>query len=229
MAIGSDESSGCRPTDPPPGTAGFQPAQPPANLGDNRSSGGWRSRGYLPHFAGPGVQQVVSWHLADSLPADVAARLAASADEAEIRKRYEAYLDAGHGACCLRDPWCAAVVQDALLHFDAERYRLLAWVVMPNHVHVLVEPLRGHSLAAIMQSWKRHTALLINRRLGRTGALWRREYWDRYIRDARHYAAAVAYVENNPVQAGLVETAMAWPWSSAGFEPVGNRRFQDLV
>ena len=173
------------------------------------------------------MQQVVSWHLADSLPPEVAERLAASADDAETRKRYEAYLDAGHGACVLRDPVCAEIVQRALLYFDEERYRLLAWVVMPNHVHVLVEPLIGHSLADILHSWKRHTARLINRHLGQTGSLWRREYWDRYIRDERHYAAAVAYIENNPVQAGLVAQPADWAWSSAGFEPVGNRRSQE--
>jgi putative transposase len=212
---------------PPPGTGGFQPARIEDMPVENRRSQGWRSRGYLPHFDGELVQQVVSWHLADSLPVDVAERLAAAADDAETRTHYEAYLDAGHGSCALRDPVCADIVQDALLHFDGERYRLLAWVVMPNHVHVLAEPMSGHGLADIMHSWKRHTALLINRHLGQSGPLWRREYWDRYIRDELHYAAAVAYIEHNPVQAGLVATAADWPWSSARFEPVGNRRSQE--
>jgi REP element-mobilizing transposase RayT len=172
----------------------------------------------LPHFDGQSLQQVISWHLADSLPHDVAERMAAAADDVETRRYYEAYLDAGHGACVLRQPICANIMQDALLHFDGERYRLLAWVVMPNHVHVTVQPLPGHGLADILHGWKRHSALQINRHLGRTGPLWRREYWDRYIRDEQHYAAAVAYIEANPVKAGLVGEPQAWPWSSAGFE-----------
>ena len=214
---------------PFPGTAGFQPARIEDKPVGNRRSQGWRSRGYLPHFDGQAIQQVVSWHLADSLPLEVAHRLAATANDVETRKRYEAYLDAGHGACVLRDPVCAEIVQHALLYFDEERYRLLAWVVMPNHVHVLVESRIGHGLADIMHSWKRHTARLINRHLGQSGPLWRREYWDRYIRDERHYDAAVAYIENNPVQAGLVAKPAEWAWSSAGFEPVGNRRSQESV
>ena len=218
-------------TDTTPGTAGFQPAQKDMPVGNRRSQEkpqlGWRSRGYLPHFDGASVQQVVSWHLADSLPLDVAERLANTADDAETRKHYEAYLDAGHGSCVLRDPACATIVQDALLHFDDERYRLLAWVVMPNHVHVLVEPMAGHGLADLMHSWKRHTSRLINQQLGKSGPLWRREYWDRYIRDERHFAAAVAYIENNPMKARLVAVATDWPWSSAGFEPVENRRSQE--
>lgn len=99
--------------------------------------------------------------------------------------------------------------------------------VLPNHVHVLVETKADHGLADIMHSWKRHTALLINRHRGLTGVLWRREYWDRYIRDDRHYAAAVTYIENNPVKAGLARTPADWAWSSAGFESVGNRRSQE--
>ena len=156
--------------------------------------------------------------------------LAAAADDVETRRHYEAYLDAGHGSCVLREPVCANIVQDALLHFDGDRYRLLAWVVMPNHVHVLTQPLPGHGLADILQTWKRYSALHINRHLGRTGPLWRREYWDRFIRDERHYAAAVAYIEENPVKAGLAQAPGEWYWSSALLrivEPVGNRRSQD--
>jgi REP element-mobilizing transposase RayT len=199
-----------------PGTVDLQPA--------HLSRVRWRSRGYLPHLDGGALQQVMSWHLADSLPRDAAGRLAAAADDVEMRQRYEAYLDAGHGAFVLRDPVCAAIVQDALLHFDGERYRLLAWVVMPKHVHVLVELMAGHGLAGIMHSWKRHTALWINRHLGGNGPVWRREYWDRCIRDGRRFAAAVAYIHSNPVKAGLVQRPEDWAWSSAGFGPVGNRR-----
>ena len=73
---------------------------------------------------------------------------------AELRKRIERYADQGYGACWLRDDRIAAIVQGTLLHFDGERYRLLAWVVMPNHVHVLIETLEGFALSDVVQSWK---------------------------------------------------------------------------
>jgi REP element-mobilizing transposase RayT len=73
------------------------------------------------------------------------------------------------------------------LHFDGQRYRLLAWVVMPNHVHVLIETMTGHTLAAVLHSWKSYTAKEANRLLGRTGDFWQPEYFDRFIRDDRHF------------------------------------------
>ena len=66
-------------------------------------------------------------------------------------------FDAGHGCCLLREPAAACLVQDALLCFDGVRYRLLAWVVMPNHVHVLFQPLEGWTMARIVASWKSFT------------------------------------------------------------------------
>ena len=90
-------------------------------------------------------------------------------------------LDACYGECILRDSVVAALVEDELLHFDDERYRLLAWVVMPNHLHVMIETLRGHTLAAVLHSWKSYTAKQANKQLGRTGAFWQAEYVDRAI------------------------------------------------
>jgi REP element-mobilizing transposase RayT len=115
----------------------------------------------------------------------------------------------------LSDPRIASLMQDAFLHFDGDRYRLLAWVVMPNHVHVVAEMLVDYALAAIVQSWKRHTARQANILLNRQGPLWQSDYYDRYVRNQRHYDQAVAYVHNNPVVAHLVERAEDWPWSSA--------------
>ena len=107
---------------------------------------GWHSRGYLPHFDSHEVVQHVSFHLADSLPSSMLARLEAelrampsAARDADRRKRIEEWIDAGHGCCLLREPAAARLVQNALLHFDGVRYRLLAWVVMPNHVHALFQ------------------------------------------------------------------------------------------
>jgi REP element-mobilizing transposase RayT len=86
---------------------------------------------------------------------------------------------------------------------------------MPNHVHVIVEQAEGWPLAQIVHSWKSFTANEVNRVLGRTRALWLREYYDRFMRDDDHLNSTIAYVENNPVSAGLVERPEQWRWSSA--------------
>ena len=181
---------------------------------------GWHSRGYLPHFDAEGLVQSVAFRLADSVPQDLLRRWRAElrgADRAaELRERIARYEDAGHGACHLRQPEIARLVQDALLHFDGDRYRLLAWCVMPNHVHVLIEQTPDHRLADVVQSWKSFTAKRANRMLGRDGPFWARDYFDRYIRDESHFEAARRYIHENPVRAGLCAAAADWPWSSLG-------------
>jgi len=201
------------------GTAGVSPALQPALQKDESVSPShkhWHSRGYLPHCDTPGLLQVLTFRLADSLPRDVLqGLLAENQDEAEQRKRIEALLDAGHGACRLRDAACARIVENALLHFDGVRYRLIEWCVMPNHVHVLIETKEDWPLGDIVQSWKSFSAKEINKRLGRTGTVWRADYHDRFIRDDKHLAAVRAYIRANPVAAGLVETPEDWLFSSA--------------
>lgn len=178
---------------------------------------GWYTRGYLPHYDAPGVIQMVTWRLADALPASRRHEwesLLAIEDERERRTRLEAYLDLGFGTCHLRDARAAEIVETALLHFEAERYRLAAWMVMPNHVHVLFEMLQV-PLPQILHCWKRHTALKLNQLLGLSGPLWQEEYWDRYMRDETHFTKAMHYVEWNPVKARLVRKPEDWPFSSA--------------
>ena len=183
----------------------------------------WHSRGYLPHFEGGAVPQTLTFRLYDSLPATLRATWAAelahlpeTEQRSHKRRRIETALDSGYGACLLANPDVARLMVDALKHFDGERYHLHAWCVMPNHVHVLVTPLGRHTLSSIVHSWKSHTANRANKRLGRRGAVWMPEYFDRAVRDERHFIAAVEYIENNPVQAGLCEQATDWEWSSAG-------------
>jgi REP element-mobilizing transposase RayT len=91
---------------------------------------------------------------------------------------------------------------------------LQAWVVMPNHVHVLVD-IWQTPLAALMQSWKRFIAREANKLLEREETFWEREYWDTWIRDEEHCRKAARYVEANPVKAHLAAEATVWPWSSA--------------
>ncbi len=182
----------------------------------------WYSRNYLPHFDRPGLIQGITFRLHDSMPAIVLDRWAQEIQtlppnelEAERQKRITAYLDAGHGACWLRNPNVAQIVEDAFLHFDRERYRLLAWVVMPNHVHVLIEVFPDTLLDQVIQSWKTWTGRLANQALKRTGPFWCRDFHDRYIRDETHFAYAKRYIEDNPVKAGLCRLPEEWRWSSA--------------
>jgi putative transposase len=173
---------------------------------------GWYSRGYLPHFDSPETVQFVTFRLADSLPKAVVQALATLPDNlAQTDER----LDAGWGACWLGRSEVAQLVEEALLYFDKDRYRLLAWCIMPNHVHMVVEPSERHALDRIVHSWKSFTATSANQILGRSGAFWHRDYFDRFIRDEGHLNRTIEYVENNPVKAGLTSKPAQWLWSSA--------------
>ena len=122
---------------------------------------GWHERGYLPHCDFPGLVQFVTFRLADSMPASRCGEwehLLAIEDVREKRTRLEEYLDRGHGACQLRKPRIARLVEDALLHFEQQRCQILAWCVMPNHVHVLVHVWQT-PLWKLVRSWKRHVAI----------------------------------------------------------------------
>ena len=200
-------------------------------IGDPRDTPRWHSRGYLPHFDGQEVTQHVTFHLADSLAKEALQRLEEEIrslpperQKVERRKRVDAWIDAGHGSCVLQEPAIAMMTQDAFLYFDGQRYRLFAWVVMPNHVHIVFQPMDAWTVAKIVASWKKYTATQICafRRSSASGEdvdslkpVWHREYWDRFIRDDLHYEQAVDYVHLNPVKAGLCARAEDWPWSSA--------------
>ena len=107
-------------------------------------------------------------------------------------------LDEGLGDCVLRDPDNAGIVADALRHFDGSRYRLGDFVIMPNHVHVLLEPIAGWKLEQITHSWKRFSAREINRRLGQEGQLWQHESFDHLVRSENYLATYRKYIADNP-------------------------------
>ncbi len=192
---------------------------------------GWRSRLYIPHFDQPHLIQHITIRLNDVVPEETIDRWKKELNWAEkmpagdlrraaLRKRIERYEDAGYGACWLRDDRIASIVEQAILHFDGIRYRILAWCIMPNHVHVIVEVWEAFSLAQIAHSWKSYTAHEANKLLNRSGTFWFREYHDRFIRNDQHLADAVEYVESNPVKAGLAGTKAEWKWSSARYRDI---------
>ena len=175
----------------------------------------------LPHWQQDQKYFFVTWRLADSLPANFMRswKLEAEAwlkaqqhplsdnikDEYHrlFSDRLDQELDAGHGSCLLREPACARIVASAMHHFDGQRYNLIAFVVMPNHVHVLFRMAPDEDLSKIIHSWKSFTAHEINKARKTEGAVWQDEYFDRIVRDEDHLRRIVAYIERNPEKAGL--------------------------
>ena len=190
---------------------------------------------FLPHWTQQGGIYAVTFRLADSLPAEVLdryreerARLednlnqaarASQPDPDELSRLRQTLsglydtsigtaLDAGAGACHLRKPEVAAMVAEALRHFDGQRYRLLAWCIMPNHVHLVIQPFDGHPLEKILHSIKSFSANAANELLERSGPFWLKESYDHLIRDGEDYRNQIRYLLQNPDKARLVD----WRW-----------------
>jgi type I restriction enzyme R subunit/putative DNA methylase len=190
---------------------------------------------------------LITFRLADSMPASRRGEwehLLKIENSVEKRTRLESYLDRGLGDCRLRDPRVAKHCEDAMLFFHQKRYELLAWCVMPNHVHVLVHVWQT-PLSKLVQSWKRRTATQAGafpseRRSptrrespgpkhspGRRPALQElqceREYWDTFMRNDEQRMRAVRYIESNPVKAKLCQQPSDWSFSSARFRDRNGR------
>jgi putative transposase len=180
---------------------------------------GWHERGYLPHRDEPGLTQFVTFHLADSFPESVRSEwehLLELEDRTEQRKQLEAFLDRGRGSCHLRRFDIAKLVEDCFRELNAQRYHLKAWVVMPNHVHVLFK-VESTPMSVIIGDWKKHSGRLANKLLRKRGDFWAGDYFDTFMRDTEHERKTMRYIESNPAKAKLVLDPKAWPWSSARF------------
>jgi type I restriction enzyme R subunit/putative DNA methylase len=200
---------------------------------------GWHERGYLPHCDFSGLVQFVTFRLADSMPASRRGEwehLLKIEDLRERRTKLEEYLDRGVGECHLRDPRVAKLCEETLLFFHNQRYELLAWCVMPNHVHVLVHVWEW-PLWKMEVAWKKYVApkalaliraerrspdrpeVAVDRNvpIGRSAlqSFWQREYWDTFMRSEAQEKTAVRYIEANPVKAKLCRTSDEWRFSSA--------------
>ena len=121
----------------------------------------------------------------------------------EFGERLQQYLDAGYGSCILSQPACAKIVADSLHYYDGKHYDLGDYVIMPNHVHLLVTPRTNFSLPTILQAWKGFTAKEINRLLGRKGTIWLDESVDHIVRNSRQLVHFQGYIRQNPIMAGL--------------------------
>lgn len=178
----------------------------------------------LPHWTRDGSIYAVTFRLADSLPSGIVESWHVERDAIRIRaveqhrelttfelarlyrlheEKVERLLDDAQGECILRDPTVAEIVANAMRHFDGTRYDLLAWSVMPNHVHAVLRPRDMHELPDILHSWKSLTAHRINEQLGRTGSVWQDEYYDHLIRDEQELRHSVEYAWVNPEKIGF--------------------------
>ena len=128
-------------------------------------------------------------------------------EEREYKERFtnrmQEWLDAGMGACQMRRCDVRAEVELCLLHFDGKRYDIDAFVLMPNHVHLLIKPAPRHDLATFLQAIKGVSANRSNQLLGRKSRFWIYESYDHIVRDATELTAFPNYIAANPVKAGL--------------------------
>jgi methylenetetrahydrofolate--tRNA-(uracil-5-)-methyltransferase len=180
------------------------------------------SRGYLPHYDSPQLLQYVTFRLADSLPNTILKTLdfkleSKQISEIEYFRAIEKALDLGTGPAFLKHPDVARIVAEVILRFAGEKYELQNWVIMPTHAHILIRTIEPHKLSDAMHSIKSFTASAANKILGRSGRFWSPDYFDRFIRDARHYSNVNRYIDENPVKAGLSKSPAEWPWGSAGW------------
>jgi REP element-mobilizing transposase RayT len=175
----------------------------------------------LPHWQQQGCVYFLTFRLADSVPeslrrdweAERAAWLNFHPEpwteeiEREYHSRFSAaierWLDAGHGLCLLRRGDAARIVADAFHYFDGDRFSVISFVVMPNHVHALLMQDEKWPLEKIVHSCKRYAARRINSLAGRSGSLWERDYFDRLVRNEKHFGNCIRYIRRNPRKARL--------------------------
>lgn len=190
----------------------------------------------LPHIQIPGATYFVTFRLHDSLPLEILEKLAQETEQIknlplELRDtghrrwfgKFEDYLDQClHGEKYLEHDPIRAIVADSLHRRDGQVYDLLAFCIMPNHVHAVFTPLEKpdgthHSLTEILHSLKRNSAKQANIALGRAGPFWQDESYDHFVRDDAELDRIIKYVLHNPVKAGLVSEWTAWPGAYSKF------------
>ncbi|MDA0812772.1 MAG: transposase [Verrucomicrobia bacterium] len=205
----------------------FKPFQPDQNVK--------RHRGNLPHWRQDDVTYFVNGRLADSIPkaklrlwdeertAWLAQHGFRSKDEldsigdeekrsafhARFTKQWHDWLDAGWGACVLRDASMRQHLIDQFLASTEEMCDLDVWVIMPNHFHALVTPKPGMPLGDAIQKWKGSSSRAINVALNRNGKLWQAEPFDHIVRSESQWHHYRNYIANNPIKPNLPESDYA--------------------
>jgi REP element-mobilizing transposase RayT len=173
----------------------------------------------LPHWLQSGRLCFVTFRLADSLPKERLDQFKAERDtwlrcnqppythgqwqeyHRLFSERINAWLDQGAGSCLLAKPDNASVLAVTMAHFAGVRYRLDHWVIMPNHVHVLVMPAESFTLSGVVRGWKSFSATEINKRCGRKGAFWQSESFDHIVRSSTQLEKFRKYIIENAAAA----------------------------
>ena len=181
--------------------------------------------GDLPHWRQEGVVYFVTFRLSDSLPQSKLKEL----DESRalwikthrhkkrhgftkedwrtynhlFHERIEKWMEPGYGSCILKEDAVLEIIVETLKFFDGKRYTLDSYVVMPNHIHIIVVPYEGNTLSQITHTWKSYSANIINKLSGKSGQLWRHESYDHIIRNEESYHQIRKYILLNPVKVGL--------------------------
>ena len=171
---------------------------------------------HLPHYEIPGAIYFITFRLCDSLPEEVYTKLASlrtafidrnpsphsEEQEREFRRIYslplECCLDSGQGACALRPLDARRILEQILLHFDGERYQLGDYVIMPNHVHLLMRMRLDSNMRIQCRHWKALSARNINHLLGKRGRFWQSEPFDHIVRSPQKLQHCTDYIRNNP-------------------------------
>lgn len=200
----------------------------------------------LPHIQPRGAAFLVNFRLAGSLPKEVIESLRIESEilekrllaikepserfllrEREQRKLFGKWDDALHksqtGPFWLQDNRIAQIIADSMLYHDGNWFDVLAYCIMPNHVHLVIAPYESSdtadfSLSRIMHNIKRNSANHANKVLGRTGAFWQHESYDHFARDNAELERIIKYVLHNPVKAGLIDDWTKWKWTYTKFK-----------
>ena len=208
------------------------------------------TKGNLPHWYKPGFAHFVTYRLAGSVPNHLIQqwrqdrlaafeKLGAEGSSGDARERlqkrffqkYDDYLDQSDSIRWLANSEVAEIVRENLYHHHGKKFQLLSWCIMPNHVHVLIQPFEGiqmvevdfsgevadsrSPLTGIMHSLKSYTANQANRVLNRSGSFWQTESYDHWVRSVAELERIHAYIQLNPVKAGLCEHPKEWLFSSS--------------
>ncbi len=155
-----------------------------------------RTHRRLPHWQQQNRIYFITFRTNDSLPIS-------KQQELKFTEEKEAALDQGYGECHLRNSRCRALLESTLLHENGIQYELLAYVIMPNHVHILTAPYENVDLSNLVRTWKSISARKINRLLNRIGPFWLDESFDHIVRSQSHLENFIRYIQGNPEKAHL--------------------------
>lgn len=182
-----------------------------------------KTRRNLPHWTQEGAIYWITFRLADALPRSKMDQWQRERDawmhshpqpwtaktareyQIEFGERFENWLDAGYGSCALARSDCREVVKACVYRFHGERVCIHHAVLMPNHVHLLLEPLHAYRLSKIMQGIKGASSRECNQILGTSGKFWMPESYDHIVRNVEEYRYYMRYIDENPIKAGLRE------------------------